>query len=78
MVHRPDRLVDIIYLMRKYNIEPKTLKMVHSNINSQPNLLLIKGVKNAKAFLKIEKPLYIYDENKQYSKEVLKIYNKEQ
>lgn len=76
MVHRPERLVDILNLMRKNRIEPKILKMVSSNINKEPKLILIKGIKNAKPFLKIEKNLYIYDENGNYTDEILKIYSK--
>lgn len=77
MVHRPDRLADIMELLRKYKIEPKNMKFVHPNIKSEPKLILIKATKNAKQFLKIEKPLYIYEENGKYTKEILKIYNKE-
>ena len=77
MVHRPERLVDIIYLMRKNNIEPKNIRFVYSRKNSEANLILIKGVKNGRPFLKVEKPLYIYDENNFYTEEMLKIYNKE-
>ncbi len=29
MVHRPERLADIMVLMRKYKIEPKRVRMVH-------------------------------------------------
>ncbi len=76
MVHRPERLVDIFELMRKYRIEPKVLKMVCPNKNKEPNLVLIKGVKNAKTFLKIEKNLYVYDKENKYTKELLEIYNK--
>lgn len=76
MVHRPERLVDILYLLRKNKIEPKTLKMVYSNMNKEPKLILIKGIKNAKPFLKIENNLYIYDENGNYTDDILKIYNK--
>lgn len=76
MVHRPERLVDIFELMRKYKIEPKELKMVCPNKNKEPNLVLIKGVKNAKPFLKVEKNLYVYDTENNYTKEILKIYNK--
>ena len=76
MVHRPERLVDILELMRKYKIEPKVLKMVCPNKNKEPNLVLIKGVKNAKPFLKIEKNLYVYDKENKYTKEILEIYNK--
>ncbi len=76
MVHRPERLVDILELMRKYKIEPKELKMVCPNKNKEPNLVLIKGVKNAKPFLKVEKNLYVYDTENNYTKEILEIYNK--
>ena len=73
MVHRPERLVDILALMRNYKIEPKILRFVYANEKSEPKLILIKGIKNAKPFLKIEKNLYIYKQEGEYIK---KIYNK--
>lgn len=76
MVHRPDRLVDIIEILRKYKLEPKNIKFVYPNIKKEPNLILIKATKNAKPFLKVEKPLYVYDEKGKYTKEILKIYGK--
>lgn len=76
MVHRPERLTDIFYLMRKYKIEPKILRLVYSSKNTSPKLILIKGIKNAKPFLRIEPNLYIYDEVGNYTEEIGKIYNK--
>lgn len=76
MVHRPDRLADIIETLRKYKLEPKTIRFVHPSIGKKANLLLIKAIKNAKPFLKIEKPLYVYKENGEYTEEILKIYHK--
>ena len=76
MVHRPDRLVDIFELMRKYKIEPKVLKFVYPDSNKSANLILIKGVKNANPFLKMEENIYIYESNGEYSKQIKKIYNK--
>ena len=76
MVHRPERLVDILELMRKYKIEPKILRFVFPNKNKEPKMILIKGIKNAKPFLKIENNLYIYDEDENYTQEIKKIYNK--
>ena len=76
MVHRPDRLVDILEEMRKQKIEPKEIRLVYPKINTKPNLILIKGVKNAKPFLKVDKPLYVYDEKGNYTEEILKIYQK--
>ena len=76
MVHRPDRMVDIFYELRKNKLEPKKVKMVYSTKEKEPCLILIKAVKNAKPFLKIEKPFFIYDEKGNYTQEILKIYNK--
>lgn len=76
MVHRPERLVDIIEIMRKEKIEPKQIKFIYPKMNTEPNLVLIKGVKNARPFLKIEKPLYVYKEDGKYTDEILTIYQK--
>lgn len=76
MVHKPDRLVDILSLMRIYKIEPKVIQFVCANKDKEPNLVLIKGVKNANPFLKIENNLYIYEKDGKYTKEILEIYNK--
>ena len=75
MVHRPDRLVDILSVMRKYKIEPKVIRFVYSNKKSEPKLILIKGIKNANPFLKVQNNLYIYNENGKYTKEIKEIYN---
>lgn len=77
MVNRPERLTDILCLCRQYKLEPKIIRFVFSKVNSLPVLILIKATKNANRFLKIEKPLYIYGENGEYTEEILKIYNKE-
>lgn len=76
MVHRPERLKDIFIYLHNCKLEPKILKFVYPNQYKQPNLILIKATKNAKPFLKIEKPLYVYDEDGNYTKDILKIYNK--
>lgn len=74
MVHRPDRLVDIIYTMRKYKIEPKYIRLVQAKIDKKPNLLLIEGVKSGKPELKFYDPLIVYNEDGSYTDEIYKIY----
>lgn len=75
MVHKPERLVDIIFEMRKNKIEPKEIKFVYPSRGKEANLVLIKGIKGANKFLKIKEPLYIYRENGIYTEDILKIYN---
>ena len=76
MVHHPERLTDIMFLMRKYKIEPKVLRFVYSKKDKMPKLILIKGIKNGKSFLKVEPNLYIYNDDGGYTEEILRIYNK--
>lgn len=76
MVHRAERLVDIMCLLRKYKLEPKNIRFVHSRVEDKPTLILVRAVKCAKEFLKIDKPLVIYREDGEYTDEILEIYDK--
>ena len=78
MVHRPERLSDLFYLLKKYHLEPKKLRMVQSYFDSNPKLVLVKATKNAKSFLKVENPLIIYNKDGSYTDEIFKIYGKEE
>ena len=70
MVHRTDRLIDIITAMKNNNIEPKRIRLVYPKVNSESNIVLIEGVKNGNPGLKILPPLYVHDDNGEYLDEV--------
>lgn len=59
MVHRAERLSDIIYLMRSNNLQPKKLTLVTANPESEPSLVLIEAQKDRKSGLLITKPIYV-------------------
>lgn len=75
MVHKSERLVDIFCSMRKYKIEPKRIRFIHPQLNKPSNLVLIEGLRSGNAFLKYEKPLFVYDANNEYTDEIYEIYN---
>lgn len=77
MVHRPERLIDIFELMRKHKIEPKRVQMIQPNINKAPNIVLVEGQRDGGAYLKWEAPIYIYNEDGTYTKEINRIYGRE-
>jgi len=62
--------------MRECKIEPKFLRFVHPYPHKKPNLILVKGTKGGNAQLKIMDPLYVFDENGKYSKEIDEIYGR--
>ncbi len=71
---RPERLADIIDLMRKYKVEPKRLRTVSKKAGEEPWLVLVEGMRDAKSGLRIMPPLFVYSSDGEYSKEMLKIY----
>ncbi len=77
MVHRPDRLIEILDTFRKYKIEPKRLQFIYPKLGSECNHILIDGVKDGNSGLRILPPLYVYKDDSKWTDEVLKIYNYE-
>lgn len=75
MVHRPERLVDVLTSMRNERLEPKVLRFVCPKPGTAPNLFLIKGIKNANPGLRILSDLIIYEDNGNYTEELEAIYN---
>ena len=76
MVHKPFRLPQIMTLMSKYRLEPKRLRMVQSDHESEPSMVLIEATHYGKPFMKIDPALNVYDKERNYTKELLSIYGK--
>lgn len=74
MVHRPERLIEILETMKKYNIEPKKIQFVYPKQKEEANILLVEGRKNGKPGLKICPPLYSHKENGEYTDEIKKYF----
>lgn len=70
LVHRSERLVEILAMMKKYNFEPKKIRFVYPNRKKDSDLILIECTLNGKSGIKVMNPLYIYEKRNVYSKEV--------
>lgn len=69
-VHRPGRLLDIVMAMRANRLEPKRIQFVYPKQGREANTLLIEAIKDGKPDLKILPPLYVYDDQNEYTPEV--------
>ncbi len=76
MIHLAERLADILDIWRQQGIEVKRLRFVHSDANKEAKLVLLEGRIGGKSGVKIEPPLYIYNEDKSYTEEVRQWYGK--
>lgn len=73
IVHRTDRLMEILSEFRKNNIEPKRVRFVHEKRNKESTLVLIEGQKNGKVGLKVENPFILYNEDGSETEEYKKL-----
>ncbi len=74
MIHRPFRLAEIFIKMASFHIEPKRMRLVHPYIGKEPNMVLIEGIKGAKARITVEPPLIVYQSPGVYTDEIYQIY----
>ena len=74
MVFRVERLVEVFEIMRKYRLEPKRLTNIFTKQDGESKICLIEGIKDAEKGLKIENPIFVYDEKGKRSEYIENLY----
>ena len=77
MVHRPDRLADIISEMRAAGIEPKEMQLVVPRAGEAANMVLIHGIKGAGPELRMLPEIAVHTAGGGYTEEILRYYERE-
>ena len=76
IVHRPERLLDILMEMKNNNIEPKRIQLIYPNEEKEANILLVEGAKNGKPGIKIMPPIYAHDKDGNYTENIKRFFEK--
>jgi tRNA1(Val) A37 N6-methylase TrmN6 len=76
LVHKPERLAEVICTLSQRGLEPKRLRFVQYKTDSAPNLVLLEARRGGKPGLSIEPPLILTDADGNDSDEVRKIYHR--
>lgn len=76
LVHRPNRLIDIVDAMKRHRLEPKRMVFVHPYVTKSPNMVLIEARKGGGSFLQIDPPLIVYERPGVYTEQILQKYGK--
>jgi len=74
LVHKPERIVDLISLSRKYNLELKELRFMQPTIDKRPSLVLLEYVKDGGRECIVKEVLLQYDNNGNHSEEIMELY----
>ena len=77
-VHRPERLCDCIALFRKYDLEPKRLRMVHQTAASAPSAVLLEVRRGSAPGIQVLPPLLVNGADGKPTEEYRTIYHQEQ
>ena len=70
MVHRTERLDEIIELSKKYNLNIKRIQFIYPKENEESNMIIIEAHKNGKEGLKVLPPIIVHDSKGNYKKEI--------
>ena len=77
LVHRPERLAELLTAMSAAGLEPKRLRLVQHRAEKAPSLVLVGGRKGAKPGLDVQAPLILTGPDGRDTAEVRRIYHRE-
>ena len=77
MVFRSDRLVEVLGLLTKHNLEPKRMKNCYTGKGKNAKISLVEAIKDAKKGFTIEEAIYVYDENGEKTEYIKKLYGRD-
>jgi tRNA1Val (adenine37-N6)-methyltransferase len=68
------QLKDIVLCLNEFKFNLEALQFVHPNAKKEASLVMVYAKKSSKSLLKIFEPLVVFDDNKDFTKDVLQIY----
>lgn len=76
IIHRTERMGEILELLPNHKLEAKRMRFIYPKSDSESNLVLIEARKNVNKGLKVLKPLIVHDKKGNYTKEILKMFER--
>jgi tRNA1Val (adenine37-N6)-methyltransferase len=73
-IYHPSRIAEFLIEAAALKLAPLRLRMVHGNASAEARMFLIEMVKGRKGDLKILPPLFVYDEDGEYTAEMKRIF----
>lgn len=78
LVHKPERLTDLLCALRRQALEPKRLQPVCSRPEQAPSLVLVEGRRGGRPGLRVEPPLVLENPDGSPTAELNRIYFREE
>lgn len=76
LIHHSERLSEIILALKSNSFEVKKLQFIHQDVSKSSNLVLIEAVKGANSGLSVLPPIIVFENDGNYTQNILNIYGK--
>lgn len=73
-IYPAERLTDLLGALRAENVEPKRLRVIHSQEGTDARLVLVHATKGGQRGIAVEPPLYLYEPDGRYTSEVERMF----
>ena len=77
LVHRAERLCDVLCILRESGLEPKRLRTVAHDASKEPSLILVEARRGGGSGMRLLPPLFIRNPDGSETQEILRIYHRE-
>lgn len=74
-IYGSERLVDLLTHMRHSNIEPKSMRTIHSRADTEARMVMVSGVKSGSSGIDVGEPLIIYRRDGSYTDELNRMFD---
>jgi len=78
LIYPASRTVDMLLTLRKTDLEPKRLRLIHSTSREKAKLVMAEAVKAGRKELQILRPLFVHDLDGHFTEEMERIYTMSQ
>ncbi len=75
LAYPPLRLQETLGELESRELFPSRIRFIHGNQNAEAKIFLVDAIKEKKSDLIVDSPLYVYNKNGSYSKEMQEIYD---
>jgi tRNA1Val (adenine37-N6)-methyltransferase len=75
LAYPPIRLQEALGELESRELFPNRIRFIHGNQNAKAKIFLIDAIKEKKSDLIVDSPLYVYNKDGSYSKEMQEIYD---
>ena len=75
LAYPPLRLQETLRELESRELFPSRIRFIHGNQNAEAKIFLVDAIKEKKSDLIVDSPLYVYNKDGSYSKEMQEIYD---